>query len=153
MLHNTKHNKLTQLIFTISGTFMLFVFVVLIVVFLYPVNIISIKCPIEIPDKNVMAGHVLAYKLEYNKHYNIPEIISQQLIVGSHVVLYESLYTHIKPIKGVFDLRIMIPSSVGEGVGKVRVVVRYKLFWKLRIVDIVQETESFNVIKNGATHE
>jgi hypothetical protein len=146
-------NTLIKHTFTVIGTLMISLFVLLVVIFLYPVNIINVKCPIEISNKNVKINHVLSYQLEYNKHYNIPEIISQQLTVGSNIVLYESLYTHLKPNKGVFDLKIMIPSDVGVGIGKVKVVVRYKLFWNIRIVDVVQETESFNIIKDGVINE
>lgn len=148
------HYKLFDYIFGVSGSLMILFFILINFVYFYPYNIIDIEYPMIMDEKIVNLGDIATYNIDYNKHYNIPEIISQQLLVtnGNELVStnYASIYKNLKPNKNVIKLNVVIPSNTINGQAKLRVTLRYKFFWDFRVIDITKETENFQIV--GATN-
>ena len=142
--------KLLNYIFAISGSFMIFFFILINVVYFYPYNIIDIKYPMVITEKIVKKGDILTYIIDYDKHYNIPESISQQLLVNhgdkTFSNNYASIHKNLKIDKNVIKMNVVIPNNTFDGEAKLRVTLRYKFFWDFRVIDITKETENFQVV-------
>ena len=149
-----KNYKLLDYVFGISGSLMILFFILINLVYFYPYNIIDIECPMIMDEKIVKLGNIATYSIDYNKHYNIPEIISQQLLVtnGNEVFStnYASIYNNLKPGKNIVKLNVVIPNNTINGQAKLRVTLRYKFFWDFRVIDITKETENFQIV--GATN-
>ena len=139
--------KAAQLITSILGTFMIALFIVLNVIYFYPYTVIRLNCPAIVTTKEVVPGGVLNFTLLYNKSFNVPEILSQQLMVADHIVNLGSNSGQLDVDANTIDLKLVIPKDIHSGTGKVKILVRYKLFYGMRVVNVERETETFTIKK------
>ncbi|MFA6383700.1 MAG: hypothetical protein WCX17_04760 [Parcubacteria group bacterium] len=97
-------------------------------------------------DRKVKVGDVLHYKLPYDTSFAMPEMVSQQLIIGNHTIAsYDAPKLKIEPDKDYIDMQLSIPKTADIGKARVKLILRYKTFYGLRIVDRQRETESFTI--------
>jgi hypothetical protein len=137
-----------RLIASTLGVLMTVFFVVIVIMFIYPYTVAKIMCPAEVMNNNreVKVGDVLHYKLPYNTSFEMPEMVSQQLIIGNHTIASADVPNlKIEPDKDYIDMQLLIPKTADIGKARVKLMLRYKTFYGLQIVDRQRETESFTI--------
>ena len=143
-----------QDILAILGSVALAMFIFILALFLYPVNIINIKTPIEIlnKDKQVTAGERVFFRVEFDKFKPIPGTILREMTIcgemfPSKYIVHEREITSDLPV-GKDQKLIMsslVPPHSGNGNGNVRVIFSYILYG-VRIKHITAESEKFIIV-------
>jgi len=135
--------KAMQLITSIMGVIMIVFLISLNVMYFYPYTVVRLNCPAEVSQSEVKPGEKINYRLRYNKKLNIPEIVSQQLVVGNELVNFGHSEGILDIKSNSIDLQLLIPKDIRTGSAKIKIFARYSLFWGMRIVDVERETETF----------
>lgn len=144
-------NRAVQILLTFSGIVMLSLFLLINIVFLYPYDITSIKCPMDVTTKTIRPGDFVTYVIVYEKHYDVPEVISQQLIINKNPSLkitYPPYKSNLPSQKREIVMNLSVPQNVEVGTAFINVILRYRILWNLRVIDVEGRTERFNIVSN-----
>jgi hypothetical protein len=137
---------ITTILTTSSILFVLFAIIALFI-FLYPFNIIDVQLPITIinPQKTVSPNGIVEYNVNYKKHYDIPAIVSKQLVLrNKRIYNYDAQYDNLCIKETNVIGTLSLPQNVSKSYGKIRIIAVYKLFG-IREVPYTYETEEFYI--------
>jgi hypothetical protein len=138
---------------TVACVISLISFFLIIGMYLYPMRVISVFQPIEVPTI-VVPGEDISYYVKYEKYYPAPEEIAQQLEVqGLNICSHTQLSTNLPIGDGKVRLELPVPKNIEPGQGRIKIIIKYVLHGGMRTVTKTYETEKFYVEKKGSKNE
>lgn len=110
-------HRIWSAIILVFGRLLICTSIVLVIIAVYPFEVIVIKCPVEVITPHVSQGSYVILNIDYDKKVDVPTILSVQLIVeypetGNIIFLEPVFSSNLEPGKHKAKVGFPLPTRI-----------------------------------------